>query len=201
MTQRRTLRMPREYFEDLYVGSPDPWGFVTSDYERQKYDATMVAIGGGHRNALEIGCSIGVFTQRLAANCRQLLAVDIAETALDAARRRCGDLPNVEFRRMQFPDELPDDRFDLVVLSEVGYYWTLPDLDLFLAWLRDALTPDGVFVLVHWTGGTDYPLTGDQVHDHVVTATHDFLHATHKAYNDFYRLDVLAGGDRPADGA
>jgi SAM-dependent methyltransferase len=198
MTARRAGRLPRDYFEELYAGKPDPWDFATSDYERGKYDATLTAIGGDHRYALEIGCSIGVFTRRLAGQCRRLLALDVAEAALDAARRRCADLPHVGFRRMQLPDEFPDGRFDLVVLSEVGYYWTLPDLDLFLGRLRRGLTPDGLFVLVHWTRDTDYPLTGDQVHDHVLAAGRDFLHPVHEARTDSYRLDALAGRDRPA---
>ena len=197
MTERPPLRLPREYFEDQYVGTPDPWGFVTSGYERRKYDEVLAAIGAGHRNALEMGCSVGVFTRRLAPRCDRLLAADVAETALDAARRRCGDLARVEFRQMQFPDELPGDRYDLVVLAEVGYYWSLPDIDLFLRWLRRALAPDGHFVLVHWTGGTDYPLTGAEVHDHVAARTHEYLRPIHKSFGEFFRLDVFAGRARP----
>jgi cyclopropane fatty-acyl-phospholipid synthase-like methyltransferase len=197
MTDRPPPRLPRGYFKGQYIGTPDPWGFVTSEYERRKYDEALAAIGAGHRNALEIGCSVGVFTRRLAGRCDHLQAVDVSETALDAARRRCGDLARVEFRQMQFPDELPAVRFDLVVLAEVGYYWTLPDIDRFLAWLRRALTPDGHFVLVHWTGGTDYPLTGAEVHDHVAARTHGYLRPIHKCFDDFYRLDVFAGRAAP----
>ncbi|HLZ67116.1 MAG TPA: class I SAM-dependent methyltransferase [Aliidongia sp.] len=197
MTDRPPLRMPREYAKGQYIGTPDPWGFVTSGYERRKYDEILAAIGDGHRNALEMGCSVGVFTHRLAAGCDRLLAVDVSETALDAARRRCSDLARVEFRQILFADQLPDDRFDLVVLAEAGYYWSLPDLDLFLRWLRRTLTPDGHFVLVHWTGGTDYPLTGAEVHDHVAARTHGTLRPIHKNFDDFYRLDVFAGRARP----
>jgi SAM-dependent methyltransferase len=197
MMGRPSLRMPREYLGDQYVATPDPWGFVTSGYERQKYDVVLSALDDRHRNAIEIGCSVGVFTQRLAEQCDHLLAIDTVETALDAARRRCGELPQVEFGHIIFPDDLPEDRFDLVVLAEVGYYWSLPDIDLFLAWLRRSLTPDGQFVLVHWTGGTDYPTTGDQVHDHVGAKTREYLRSTRKSFEDFYRLDVFAGLTRP----
>lgn len=185
------MSMGRDYFEQLYNANPDPWDFGSSDYERRKYDATLAAIGTGHVNALEIGCSIGVFTRRLAERCQALLAVDIAETALEAARRRCEGLPHIDFRRMQLPDEFPDGRFDLVVLSEVGYYWSLPDLDRFLDWLSGALAHDGRFVLVHWTGRTNYPLTGDQVHDHVAMKTRGRLRLIETATTDRYRLDVL----------
>jgi len=197
MTGRPSLRIPRDYLADQYVATPDPWGFVTSGYERQKYDLVLSALGDRHRNAIEIGCSVGVFSQRLALHCDHLLALDAAETALDAARRRCGVLPQVEFHQTIFPDDLPDDRFDLVVLAEAGYSWSLADIDLFLVWLRRSLAPDGQFVLVHWTGGTDYPVTGDHVHDHVGAKTHDYLRSTHKSFEDFFRLDVLAGLARP----
>jgi SAM-dependent methyltransferase len=189
---RHRERLGRDYFQRRYADDADPWSFATSPYEQQKYQATLDAVGAGHGNALEIGCSIGVFTGRLATRCRALLAVDIAETALAAARRRNAEAHNIEFRQMALPDEVPAGRFDLIVLSEVGYYWPLPDLDRFLDWLRRALAPGGRFVLVHWTGPTDYPLTGDQVHDHVIAATAGFLRVTQAAVHPCYRLDVLA---------
>ncbi len=191
MNQRRG-RLGRDYFQEIYAVDADPWDFAKSPYEQRKYEATLAAIGSGHRNALEIGCSIGVFTRRLAARCRHLLAVDIAETALAAARRRNQDHHNVEFRQMELPDEVPEGSFDLIVLSEVGYYWTLPDLDRFLGWLRSALTPGGRLVLVHWTGETNYPLTGNQVHDHVIASTGGLLRPMLGAVHPKYRLDVLA---------
>ena len=53
-------------FDKLYANSDDPWKFETSDYEREKYDATLAALPPGRfGNALEIGCSIGVLTARL----------------------------------------------------------------------------------------------------------------------------------------
>jgi SAM-dependent methyltransferase len=189
---RRQERLGRDYFQGLYAADADPWDFAASPYEQRKYEATLAAIGRGHGNALEIGCSIGVFTRRLAARCRHLLAVDIAETALAAARHRNLAHDNIEFRQMELPDEVPPGCFDLIVLSEVGYYWTLPDLDRFLAWVRVALTPGGRLVVVHWTDPTDYPLTGDQVHDHVIAASDGFLRRILGAVHSQYRLDVLA---------
>jgi SAM-dependent methyltransferase len=188
---RRQERLGHDYFQLLYADDSDPWNFATSPYEQEKYQATLAAIGSGHDTALEIGCAVGVFTGRLATRCRALLAVDIAEAALAAARQRNREQRNIEFRQMALPDELPAGRFDLIVMSEVGYYWPVPDLDRFLDWLRLALVPGGRLVLVHWTGPTDYPLTGDQVHDHTIAATTGFLHVTQSAVHPSYRLDVL----------
>lgn len=185
-----------DYFEQLYTANSDPWDFVGSEYERRKYDATLAAVGTGHAKALEIGCSIGVLTRRLAGCCEALLAVDVSEIALCAARQRCEDVTNIRFQRMQLPDELPNERFDLILLSEVGYYWSLADLDRFLDWVRGALDGDGLFVLVHWTGETNYPLTGDQVHDHVMEKMSDQLVRVRGGVTNSYRLDVLQARQR-----
>jgi SAM-dependent methyltransferase len=194
---RRQHTLSRVYFDDLYARSCDPWQFATSDYERQKYEQTACAIGSGHGEALEIGCSIGIFTQCLASRCRQLLAIDIAERALDAARENCRGYDNVRFRLMHVPDELPASRFDLIVLSEVGYYWSAPDLDRFIDWLGRGLSPTGLLVLVHWTGETDYPMTADEVHERVLGETRTFLRLETHMRAGLYRLDTLAGRDRP----
>jgi cyclopropane fatty-acyl-phospholipid synthase-like methyltransferase len=185
---------PRPYFEKLYGDSSDPWNFSGSPYEQAKYQATLAAIGSGYRCGLEIGCSIGVFTRSLAERCARLLAVDIAAGALREARKRCADLPHVEFRQLALPGELPDGMFDLIVLSEVGYYWSLDDLDRFIAWVDRALEAGGLCTLVHWTGETDYPLTGDQVHDRFAEATRGFLRPRASARHPSYRLDALARG-------
>ena len=90
------LSVPPDYFRAMYAADPDPWRFASSDYERDKYAATLAAIGDAHvASALEIGCSIGIFTRALAPRCAALLAVDVAGAALAQARRRCAALPQV----------------------------------------------------------------------------------------------------------
>jgi SAM-dependent methyltransferase len=187
----RRERFSRDYFEELYGSSADPWNFAASPYEQAKYRATLRAIGAGYRSALEIGCSIGVFTRMLADRCSRLLGVDIAEAALQHARRRCADLPQVEFQQLALPRELPAGTFDLIVLSEVGYYWSLDDLDRFIAWVGGALESGGVCALVHWTGETDHPLTGDQVHERFREATRGFLRLRASGDDRRYRLDAF----------
>lgn len=39
-----TTSLGRDYFEDLYGHKLDPWRFATSDYEHEKYDATLGAL-------------------------------------------------------------------------------------------------------------------------------------------------------------
>jgi hypothetical protein len=46
--------------------------------------------------------------------------------------------------------------------------------------------------MVHWTGATDYPLSGDQVHERVTVRTAGLLRRLTARRGGRYRLDVLA---------
>lgn len=185
-----------DYFDMVYAANDDPWSFETSAYEAAKYAATLAALPRArYRSGFEIGCSHGVFTAQLALRCNRLLAVDVVPSVLDRARHRCRDLPHVRFAQMALPAERPDERFDLIVLSEVGYYWSLADLGRARQLLVDLLVPEGHLILVHWTPWVhDYPLTGDQVHDAVLAdaaAGGPLEHLAHRRH-ETYRLDLFA---------
>ena len=155
------------YFDEIYARNNDPWNFESKPYEHQKYAATLDHLPRErYQSALELGCSIGVFTAMLAPRCARLLALDVAEIPLQKARARCADFPHVEFRRATLPGEFPDGNFDLMVMSEVGYYFAMPDLRALQTRIRRALQPGGDLVLVHYLPDVpDYPLSGDEVHD------------------------------------
>jgi cyclopropane fatty-acyl-phospholipid synthase-like methyltransferase len=127
-------RLGREYFEDLYTESGDPWDFETSEYECNKYRRTLEVLGERRfERALEAGASIGVFTEMLAGRCDELLAVDVSERAVVAARERLSDRGHVAVERRTLPEEMPDGPFDLIVASEILYYFTREEM---LATLR-----------------------------------------------------------------
>ncbi|MET3891941.1 SAM-dependent methyltransferase [Bosea sp. OAE506] len=155
--------LPPAYFEGMFKGTPDPWGFETSRYEQNKYDHSIAALSGRrYGQAFEIGCANGVLTQRLAHHCDDLLAVDVSETALASARARCAGQHNVRFACMNFPGDTPTGAsFDLIMLSEVAYYWDDADLAHAARELVALLAFGGDLLLVHWTGATDYPQSGD----------------------------------------
>ena len=189
---RHAGSLPPAYFEERYARDPDPWRFATSVYEADKYEATLAALPSPHYgSALEVGCSIGVLTRALAERCGRLLALDVAEAALGQARERCRDRPEVTFRRAQVPAEWPAGRFDLVLLSEVVYYLRADDVARLADHVRESLEPGGVALLVHWTGETDYPLTGDEAAELFMARTADFLRLTRHAATEQYRLDLL----------
>jgi SAM-dependent methyltransferase len=181
-----------DYFERVYREADDPWHFASSPYEAAKYAATLAALPRArYRNAFEIGCSIGVLTERLAGRCDQLLSVDVAEAALAQARARCAGLPQVRFQRLRVPDEFPDERFDLILVSEVAYYWSLHDLARAEALIIEHLEPAGQLLLVHWTPFVDdYPLTGDEAHDAFARGAGDRLRCLLSRREEQYRLDL-----------
>jgi SAM-dependent methyltransferase len=162
MTERpQTLKPP--YFDALYASSPDPWDFAASPYERGKYALTVSAMPKPrYRSALEVGCSIGVLTRLIAARCDAVLAIDAARAALAEAKRRCADLPSVRFEQMFVPEQWPDGLFELILLSEVVYYLSREDVGRLAARVTRSLPAGGSVLLVHWTGPTDYPLSGDE---------------------------------------
>jgi len=190
---RRQSSIPARYFDDLYAGERDPWEFETSAYEQAKYDATLAALPRPqYRRGLEIGCSIGVLTARLASRCASLVAVDVSEKALDAARVRCWTLPNVAFENMSVPAEWPAGTFDLIMLSEVVYYLDAGDVSRLADRVSASVEPGGNVGQEHWTGNTDYPLSGDDAAELLITALGRSARRIRQQSTHAYRLDALA---------
>ena len=185
-------RLAGAYFEQLYASERDPWDFESSRYERDKYAATLAALGPPERRfarAFEGGCSIGVFTELLAARCHELLAVDVSLSAVERARGRLGDRDNVRIERRALPEELPTGPFELVLLSEILYYWSAELLDRSLERLASMVAPGGSLLAVHWRPRTrTYPQLGDEVHDRLSWGLHELDHAL-SVTEPQYRLD------------
>jgi SAM-dependent methyltransferase len=188
-----SVRVGAEMFDRKYAASPDPWGYERSVYEREKYTATLAALSGRSFDlALEVGCSIGVFTELLAAHCRWLLAMDFSPKAIALARARLGSLGNVQLLRASFPEDAPIGQFDLVVCSEVLYYLDEQTLLRAMRWLRSQLSGGATVLAVSWRGrGWEEPLHGDDVHDLLV----ERLEPWHRldAGQRGYRLDRFDG--------
>ena len=181
--------VPAAHFERLYREHPDPWGFTSSAYEHAKYERTLAALGGRvFGRTLELGCSIGVLTRRLAGHCAELVACDAAPTAVLLARERTADQPHVAVVAATLPDELPPGPWELVVASEVLYYLDAPALERTLDAVEAALVPGGTLLAVHWTRPTrTHPLQGDAVHDTLVGRP--ALQRTRAECHADYRLD------------
>jgi SAM-dependent methyltransferase len=182
--------LDQEYFERVYAATADPWNFATSPYENAKYHATIAALAGRRfKSAFEIGCSVGVLTRLLAERCTALLAIDINARALDAARMHCAGCANVRFAQMVFPRETPEGRFDLVVFSEVAYYWSDHDLNAAIDFAATA-AGGGTIELVHFLPKVDdYVRDGDAVHAAFLGDPRFAVIAARRT--DKYRIDIL----------
>ncbi|MFH8407020.1 SAM-dependent methyltransferase [Streptomyces sp. NPDC018019] len=160
---RTNLATSPSYFDTMYAGSADPWDLAGRWYEQRKYALTVAALPRRrYRRAFEPGCSVGVLTGLLAGRCDRVLATDRVPAAAEAAARRNRDRPHVEVRCMAVPDEWPEETFDLIVLSELLYYFDDATLQEVLKRTVDGLEPGGTLVTVHW----DHP-----VEDHLRTGT------------------------------
>jgi 2-polyprenyl-3-methyl-5-hydroxy-6-metoxy-1,4-benzoquinol methylase len=156
---RKSETLPPEYFEEKYRADIDPWQFRTSEYERDKYQATIQSLTKDkYLAALEVGCSIGVLTQQLSPRCDNLLAIDASSTAVEAAK--LSNDQNVTFRVANLPAQFPNGTFDLIVLSEILYYFSAQDLERVADLCKKSLSKGGEMILCHWLGETDYPLSG-----------------------------------------
>jgi SAM-dependent methyltransferase len=155
-----------DYFDGMYAASPDPWGFESRWYERRKYAVTMALLPSErYRDAFEPGCSIGVLTRLLAGRCDRLLSCDAAAAAAEAAVRRNASLRNVRVEQRLLPGDWPAGRFDLIVLSELLYYFGEDDLRNILRLAAGALRPGGTLIAVHWRHHVaEYPRSGDEAH-------------------------------------
>jgi SAM-dependent methyltransferase len=182
-----------EFFEQLYQANPDPWQFATSEYEAKKYAATLNALPRNLYNAgFEIGGSIGILTEKLARRCQSLLSVDVSQIAQSQAIDRCQQLTNIKFELMSVPRSFPTESFDLIVLSEVGYYWSWEDLRTAQTLILDRLRPQGHLLLVHWIADRGIlSLTGDEVHDEFLRLVPDELKRIKSLTEEKYRLDLF----------
>lgn len=151
-------------------GNEDPWGVEDSFYERRKRALTLAAPTRDRLGrVLEIGCATGVLTRELAPRSDAVVAVDVSAPALEVARRR--DLPGVTWVEGRAPGVLGDPvvtggaPYDVVVLSEVGYFLTGSEWLATLRGLSRLLAADGEVVLCHWQHPVrDLPLDGPAVH-------------------------------------
>ena len=157
-------------FEERYAGDADPWSFATSPYELARYDTILGALRPEpHRYRLgyEPACSIGVLTERLAPRCDRLLATDVSPSAVAQAKERCGERDGLRIEVGSIQDGPgTDDPFDLVVFSELGYYFDEEELAAVVAGVRCLIGPGGDLIACHWSGESpDHRLSGAVVHD------------------------------------
>lgn len=159
-------------FDAMFDDTDDPWS-ASSFYERRKFGLTLGVLGRErYGRILEIGCATGVLTSQLASRGDAVVGMDVSARALERARGVAAQAlgpkgaRRIEWVRGEAPHDVPDGPFDLVVLSEVGYFLRPTRLLATLRRIRRVLADSGEIVLVHFQHPTsDIPLDGGLVHE------------------------------------
>lgn len=157
-----------EYVHAMYAASDDPWQIGTGFYERRKREIVLACLPQQRfRSAFEPGCGTGELTLPLAERCDRVLAADMVPRAVQLARQRFGSScessvqaggsydkageGGVEIRQLGLPDWPSDRRFDLVVLSELGYFISPSDWQNAIGRMAETLLEPWTVVACHWT--------------------------------------------------
>ncbi|WP_263263048.1 class I SAM-dependent methyltransferase [Pseudomonas sp. RIT-PI-S] len=151
---------PESYFDNLYSDDPDPWAYRRRWYEKRKRDLTLACLPRQrYSRGFEPGCSNGELSVELAKRCDQLLCTDLNAQAVDLARKRVAGLPGVEVLQRTLPEGWPPGEFDLIVLSELGYYLSPQAWQDVAQRAGKNLTAGGSLLACHWL----HPIEGCQM--------------------------------------
>lgn len=139
------------YLRGMYASGEDPWRIDVGWYEQRKRELVLGCLPRErYDSAFEPGCAGGTLTRRLAGRAGRLLAADLSEVAVRTATERVADLEHVEVRQLLLPDEWPAGSFDLIVLSELGYFFAEPSWARLCAKVAGSLSPDATVLACHW---------------------------------------------------
>jgi SAM-dependent methyltransferase len=167
MTETMKPSVADDYFDQLFQDNDDPWAFKQRWYERRKRALTLAALPRErYARIFEPGCANGELSAELATRCDRFIGCDTAAAAVLLARERLIDFPRAQVLHARLPEQWPSERFDLIVLSELGYYLSLEDLNQWIDRALASLTDDGQVLACHWrTPIEGCPLTAEQVHE------------------------------------
>lgn len=186
----------QRYFANLFDGNDDPWSFKSRWYEERKRALTLAALPQRrYARAYEPGCANGELSAGLAERCDRLLCSDGTPRAVDLARQRLADYAHVNVTEGWVPRDWPDGQFDLIVLSEIGYFLSAEALDQVAAQSRASLTPGGTVLACHWR----WPIEGCELSSDMVSARLDAglqLPLTTRIDDHDFRLDLWFGDGR-----
>jgi 2-polyprenyl-3-methyl-5-hydroxy-6-metoxy-1,4-benzoquinol methylase len=109
-------------FDRVFESTPDPWN-SRSQSEQERFKITEELLTEAHPGrfgrAFEAGCAEGVFTERLATKCDELIAADYSAVALERAQTRLRRFPHVRVIQWDARRDTPPGSFDLVVAMGV----------------------------------------------------------------------------------
>jgi len=155
-------------FERLYGDEEDPYGLRTRWYEARKRAILLAALPRpAYARAFEPACGVGELTHALAPRCEQLLASDFSSHALRIASERNRAFEHVRFERQTLPRDWPRPRggFDLIVVSELGYFLEAEAMARLAQCCGETLGTEGTLVACDWRPAFEgRTLAAEQLH-------------------------------------
>ena len=160
------MQETRQLFDRLFESTEDPWGFRTRWYEARKRCLTLACLPEARfQDAYEPGCANGELAAALAPRCASLRVSDGSEVAVQLSRRRLADFAHVQVVQEWLPQDWPRQTFDLIVLSEFGFYLDESALVAIAVQAQASLRTAGTVLACHWRHPVDgFELQGDAVH-------------------------------------
>ncbi|MBO9647557.1 MAG: class I SAM-dependent methyltransferase [Variovorax sp.] len=159
----------QDRFEQLYEKQDDPYQLKTRWYEARKRAILLATLPNPrYARAFEPACGIGELTNALAARCDELVASDFSSQALCMAAERNRDFAHVRFERQVLPQDWPRSPggFDLIVISEVGYFLDEEEMTAVARHCGETLDPNGTLVACDWRPAFEgRTLSAERVHE------------------------------------
>jgi len=118
--------------EDHYEEGAEPWNYSVRSMEllRHEWIAENLKKTGiqSDTRVLEMGCSLGLMTEKIAELGPKITAIDLSPKAIAQAKVRCRQFNNVEFQvadvcKLPFPDS----SFDRVTVCDGLFSWYLSE--------------------------------------------------------------------------
>lgn len=135
-----------EHFEHLWKSNPEQFNPNRSAREIERIERTWNLIldqKPQNKQVVDLPCGWGVLTQRLKKFGATVIAVDVAESALNHLNGSHG----VSFQKECLPHTtLKDDQFDLVISTDVISYLHPDDFRLYFAELARIIKPEGTLI-------------------------------------------------------
>lgn len=159
----------REHWEQRYAEKDRIWS------GRVNAQLATVAADLAPGKALDLGCGEGADALWLAANGWQVVAVDIASTALQRAQRAAEDAGvahRIDFQQHDLSDSFPEGAFDLVSAQFLHSTVRL-ERPLILQRAAAAVAPGGTLLIVDH--GEAPPWAGEHVHHHVFESAEEVV--------------------------
>jgi len=141
-----------QHLNELFARSEDPWFMRGGWYARRKQEILLASLTEArYASAFEPGCRDGDLTLALSSRCDRVLGVDARREAVCAASQRTAHRSNVTIRRGHLPEDWPtEERFDLVVLQEIGLGFDPAEWAGLAEKVRDSLAENATVAACHW---------------------------------------------------